>query len=291
MLNPIAIKAAKTATCFILCAFTILWSPSIAIAQDDNHIFTAAPVDTETAGKNGATTAQAVYRLICPALNSSGTGFLHKSGNIITAAHVVHGCPDPEILLPDGSLNALSIKIIDDDFDVAILTPATPIATAPLPLSAAPNLKIGMQVVTWGFPGGYNGRAPLLSVGYLAGMDAVRTPSGKIVTQWVVNAAFNSGNSGGPLIQVETGDVIGVVSSKLTPLSEESSVILNTLAASSSGMQYGFTTTDGSTTTLSEAQIVEKVLLELRRQTQLVIGYAVLSFDLKALLLRGGVDP
>lgn len=49
-------------------------------------------------------------------------------------------------------------------------------------------------------------------MGYLAGVDDA-------VVRRFVNAAFNSGNSGGPLFLCETNDVIGTVSAKLVPFS------------------------------------------------------------------------
>jgi hypothetical protein len=152
-------------------------------------------------------------------------------------------------------------------------------------------MKIGTQVSTWGFPGGYNGLSPMLSVGYLAGTDAYKLNSGKIVRKWVVNAAFNGGNSGGPLIHIETGAVFGVVSSKLAPISPEAAAILQILEQQKYGMQYTGKKPDGTDVSYSEAQLVGAVLNELRRQVQLVIGQAVLQEDLIAFLKANKIDP
>jgi hypothetical protein len=78
----------------------------------------------------------------------------------------------------------------------------------------------------------------MLSVGYLAGIDAARLANGNIIRQWIVNAAFNSGNSGGPLILIETGAVFGVVLSKLAPISPDAATILRLLESQNYGMQY-----------------------------------------------------
>src|SRR4029077_8201802 len=40
----------------------------------------------------------------------------------------------------------------------------------------------------------------------LAGIDGYQIRPWAIVKKWVVNAAFNGGNSGGPLIHIETGN-------------------------------------------------------------------------------------
>ena len=52
----------------------------------------AAPMTTDLAGKSGNIAVESVLRVLCPSKNRSGTGFVHKSGNMITAAHVVEGC-------------------------------------------------------------------------------------------------------------------------------------------------------------------------------------------------------
>jgi hypothetical protein len=131
----------------------------------------------------------------------------------------------------------------------------------------------------------------MLSVGYLAGIDAYQISPGKIIRKWVVNAAFNGGNSGGPLIHIETGAVFGVVSSKLAPISQETAQILTALENQNSGFVYNATTSDGKPITFTEGQLIGKVLNELRRQVQLVIGQAVLQEDLIAFLKANKIDP
>jgi hypothetical protein len=131
----------------------------------------------------------------------------------------------------------------------------------------------------------------MLSVGYLAGIDALKTASGKIIRQWVVNAAFNGGNSGGPLVHVETGAVFGVVSSKLAPISKQTADILQALENQKSGFTYNATTADGKTVTYTEGQLIGMVLNELRRQVQLVIGKAVLLEDIKDFLKANKIEP
>jgi S1-C subfamily serine protease len=129
----------------------------------------------------------------------------------------------------------------------------------------------------------------MLSAGYLAAVDA-HLIDGRRVDRWVVNAAFNSGNSGGPLLQIETGEVIGVVSSKLAPISQWSQEALRAMEGSAAGAMYTVTYADGSTKQLVEGQIVASILNELRSQVQLVIGYAVTLNDLKSFLVANGLE-
>jgi len=130
-----------------------------------------------------------------------------------------------------------------------------------------------------------------LSVGYLSGIQEFQTPSGTTIHRWVVNAAFNGGNSGGPLLSVEEGHVIGVVSSKLAPLPPFLAQVLKVLGEQKFGMQYDLTRADGSNTSVSEAQLVAEVLNHLRSQVQLVIGYSVTTTDLIDFLKTSGVVP
>ena len=259
---------------------------------DLTNVPVAAPMNTDSAGSGGVVASQSVLRILCAAESRVGTGFLHKSGKIITAAHVTRGCSKIELVLPNNVTVIANTISFDTDRDLALLEPSQKITARSLDISSSDTFSIGTQVSTWGFPAGYNGIAPLLSVGYLAGRQPIRrTGSGAIISQWVVNAAFNGGNSGGPLLQIETGDVIGVVSSKLAPISPAAQSILTALEGQSSGFVYTATLPDGTTKSFSEGQLVGMVLNELRMQVQLVIGNAVLLEDLKNFLKSNNIDP
>ena len=132
----------------------------------NQHIPVAAPIDTDSAGKGGDKAMQSVLRVICHQQNSSGTGFLHQSGKIITAEHVVRGCKDPLLILPTGvQIKTSVIVVVDNNHDLAILEPETPISADSLVISGATSLAVGTQVSTWGFPGGYTGLSSMLSIG------------------------------------------------------------------------------------------------------------------------------
>lgn len=251
----------------------------------------SAPIDSDSAGKGGAVAAQSVVRIICPKEDSSGSGFLPKSGKILTAEHVVRGCSGIFLVPASGPPIRATVAAIDSEIDLALLAPASALPAASLPISTHDNFSIGTQVSTWGFPGGYFGTVPLLSVGYLSGLEAAKLPSGRIVRQWVINAAFNRGNSGGPLLLIETGEVIGVVSSKLAPISPSAKSALDALEKQQSGFTYEATWPDGSKLTVTEGQVIGMVLNELRNQVQLVIGKAVLVEDIRNFLKRHGLQP
>lgn len=253
---------------------------------------TSAPILTDTPGRQSAAIVTAVFRVLCEKADSGGTAFLHRSGRLITAAHVIHNCVASDLAIIDGSggKHTVATLVTDDLRDLALLSPATPIPGKPLLLSQKPSINLGSLVTAWGFPAGYTGLRPLLSVGYLAG-DQLVASGDKFVPRWVVNGAFNAGNSGGPLLDGETSEVIGVVSSKLAPIPPEIESALTALRANKLGMQYERHLPDGTTQPISEGQVIAEVLQYLRSQVQLVIGHAVKYGDINDFLKRQKVEP
>lgn len=126
----------------------------------------------------------------------------------------------------------------------------------------------------------------MLTIGCLSGVENVNG-----IAKWVINAAFNSGNSGGPVLRLEDGSVIGVVASKLAPLPQHIESILAALANQQSGFIYTVTHPDGQQEQFSEGKLVGAVLEFLRSQTQLVVGHAVILANLRAFLYKEGLTP
>lgn len=276
---------------FLILLFLLTFCVSPTSAE--NQIPVTAPMTTDLAGRSGNIASVSVFRILCPSINSSGTGFLHKSGVIITAGHVVSNCNASDLIILNFRWEEIEVKdvVIDDKYDLALLRTKSKIKGKSLPICSSESLLIGSQISTWGYPTGYTGGVPLLTSGYLSGIQSFQVDSGQNVRKWVVNAAFNSGNSGGPLLEIENGEVIGVVSSKLAPIPKFVESALNALKNSKGGFMYTKTNPDGTEEPISQAQIVELVLQYLRSQTQLVIGYAATLDDLKKFLISNGIEP
>jgi S1-C subfamily serine protease len=262
-----------------------------AAAQD--RVALSSQMTTELARHTANIAIPSVFRVLIPAKGRSGTAFLHKGGGLITASHVVGDCPIREVALISSRGEKFGVKKIvsDQDHDLALVTPDTKMNAPSLQLSSTDKFAVGLQVSSWGYPAGYNGQKPLFMSGYLSGIDMVDKGDGKNTARWVVNAAFNNGNSGGPLLDIERGEVIGVVSSKLAPLPKDVESALAALKNQKSNFVFERKLQDGTRVTMSEAQVIEFVLEYLRSQTQLVIGYAVTIVDLRNFLGSQGIAP
>lgn len=273
----------------IICPVLIIGVVGIVTASEDMPV--SAPISSDFAGQGGYAALHSIFRVLCPNSGAAGTGFLHKSGKIITAAHVVDNCTNGIIVGNDNK--SIKIKTIDADreIDLALLSLDKTIEKTGYIIGSNDNLAIGLQVSTWGYPNGYYGLAPILSVGYLSGVEHSRTNTGKLLRKRIVNAAFNLGNSGGPLINIETGDVIGVVASKLAPVPPEIETALEALSNANYGLMFTATHPDGKKEQISEAQVVARVLYHLRSQVQLVVGHAVIIGDIRNFLKSRGIEP
>jgi S1-C subfamily serine protease len=145
----------------------------------------------------------------------SGTGFLidRKRGWVLTNAHVVTRSPSTvKISFKDGQQIDANRIHVDPLIDLAVLTvspsqiPASAIE-APLACDKLPDP--GIPVFAYGHPWNMSYTA---TRGIVSGL-AWFYPSQQIQT----DAVINSGNSGGPLIDLTDGRVIGINTSTYKP--------------------------------------------------------------------------
>ncbi len=172
----------------------------------------------------------------------------------------------------------------DKDVDLALLHPSKDLAGG-LALGTDQDPPLGTSVNTWGFPLIYNGPAPLLSVGYVAGY-VKDGPNGKEVKHIVVNGAFNPGNSGGPLFRTNDSTVIGVVVAKFHLYPTMVAQAIQVMANSQSGVMYSGTDEHGNAASYTEGQVTAMVLEQFYKTTQVMIGEAISVSELRAFLKR-----
>lgn len=229
--------------------------------------------------------------IVCQATGSKGSGFLLENGLIVTNEHVVRGCDAHQVLAHSayGKILRISQLWIDSNRDLAILRPAEILADG-LALGDSSTIQVGESVTTWGYPLGYNGPTPLLSVGYLAGF--MLHQAGELKKKHlVVNGAFNSGNSGGALFRSSDNKVIGVVVSKHAPISQYHHSAIEALANNSSGVTYAATNENGDVKRFVESQLVAELLIHMRNLTQVMIGEAIAVEELTAMLSEIDLTP
>ena len=169
-------------------------------------------------------TAQEVYRLLNPAVVtvqcatgegiSVGTGVIFsEDGYIITNHHVVRGGSECYVTLDTGQTMEVCFVAGDEDSDLAVLK-VPPRELRLLPDEALPyasfgdseKLVVGDPVYAIGAPRRLRGT---LTNGIISAIDRDVEVEGRTMTLLQTNAALNSGNSGGPLIN-DRGRVIGI---------------------------------------------------------------------------------
>jgi len=221
----------------------------------------------------------------CSSNGSVGTGFLHKTGVVITAAHVISDCQlkDIQLTLPNGSISQVTEGHYNKSYDLGVLTPSVSVdGWRVINISSTDNIDSGEQVTTWGFPEGYDGAQALATIGYIAGQQDNPTyldngQSKPFATNfWIVNAAINGGHSGSPVFSITDGSIVGIVIREQEAWTPEIDRAIGMLAKEKS-------TTDR---TLGTA------LNGLRQRSQYNIGYIVPANAIRNYLIGTGVsDP
>jgi S1-C subfamily serine protease len=141
---------------------------------------------------------------------STGTGFfVNDKGHLVTNAHVVEGCSDASIKLPDGRSAAAAILARSAQNDLAVLK-ADLVPTAFARLRGGPQARLGDSIVLFGYPlAGELTVTGNLSTGLISAMAG----PGEDVTRMQISAPVQSGNSGGAVAD-QSGHVVGVVVAK-----------------------------------------------------------------------------
>ena len=141
-----------------------------------------------------------------------GSGVLISSdGKILTAAHVVQTADVAVVEFSDG--RAISARVIGSDVqsDVALLQlQEIPKGVTPAKLGDSDKVEVGDQIFVIGAPYGIS---QTLSVGHLSGRHRLDRNNQSTAVEFLqTDAAINTGNSGGPMFDMQ-GNVIGIVSS------------------------------------------------------------------------------
>ncbi|MHB8807227.1 MAG: S1C family serine protease, partial [Anaerolineaceae bacterium] len=176
----------------------------------------------------------------------SGSGFIiSKNGYIVTNNHVVEDASNLYVVLSDGM--ELNAEIVSRDIyaDLAVLkVEGTMPAVAPL--GSSEDLKPGETVIAIGSPLGTFRNSVTVGVVSATGRTLDTGEGYNMENLIQTDAAINSGNSGGPLVNL-AGEVIGV----------NAVVVRGSSSSSASAEGLGFAI-PSDTVTLISNQIIEK---------------------------------
>ena len=141
----------------------------------------------------------------------SGSGFvLTEDGYVITNNHVVEDATSVTVTLYDGTEYEAQIIGTDSMNDVALLKiEAEGLQT--VGIADSDKIEVGEECIAIGNPLGE--LTFTMTAGYISALDREINTDGKPINMLQTDAAINSGNSGGPLFDMD-GNVIGITTAK-----------------------------------------------------------------------------
>lgn len=190
------------------------------------------PVAESGTALNGVLTWQEVYQknipsvvsIICNHISGTSTGtgvILTSDGYIVTNSHVVEDARDITVLLTDNRRFTARLVGADTVSDLAVLYIDTQ-DLVPAQFGDSSSLQVGDEVVAIGDPLGVELRGTMTD-GIISAINRDMSMDGRTMTLVQTNAALNSGNSGGPLIN-RYGMVIGINTMKISAFTDEAGV-------------------------------------------------------------------
>ena len=142
---------------------------------------------------------------------SSGSGFIiSEDGYIVTNNHVIKDAETLTVIMTSGEEYEAQVIGADEDNDVALIK----IEAADLPtvsIGDSAGIEVGEMVCAIGNPLGE--LTNTLTVGYISALDREINDNGSPINMFQTDCAINSGNSGGPLFDMN-GNVIGITTAK-----------------------------------------------------------------------------
>lgn len=148
----------------------------------------------------------------------AGSGFvIDDEGHILTNYHVIKDAQSIEITFFDETTLPAKLMGADPRNDLALLKVDTlPEWITPIEFGASTNLKVGQRAIAIGNPFGQFGGT--LTTGVISAIGrTMEGPDGRQMTGIIqTDAAINSGNSGGPLLN-SAGRLIGINTAIFSP--------------------------------------------------------------------------
>ena len=192
-------------------------------AQDDFNMDLQSTPALQSELPQGALSLQQIYQQNIPSVvsiscvfpggGSSGTGVvLTRDGLLVTNAHVVENALEIGVLLSDGRRFDAQTVGVDSISDLAVLRIDAE-DLIPAVFGNSDEAQVGDTVVAIGDPLGIELRGTMTD-GIISAINRDVEVGGRVMSLLQTNAALNSGNSGGPLINC-FGQVIGINAMKI----------------------------------------------------------------------------
>ena len=202
------------------------------VRENNDLVLVPAPSSVDNAPQEGGLPLQEIYlknidsvvSISCQLYGGSanGTGVvLSQDGYIVTNAHVVADAQAVTVRLSDDRELAAQIIGADEVSDLAVLRIDAE-DLVPASFGESENLRVGDTVVAIGDPLGVELRGTLTD-GIVSAINRDVMVDGRPMTLIQTNAALNSGNSGGPLINCY-GQVIGINTMKISAFTNQAGV-------------------------------------------------------------------
>ncbi len=214
-------------------------APSFETAQINNAfsglVVETSPksVENRPAADDRALSLQQIYEKVSPSVasiscilhNGSGTGtgiVMSEDGYVITNYHVIENAQRIDVLLENDISYTAQLVGGDETTDLAVLK-VDAAGLNPAEFGDSDALRVGDAVVAIGDPLGAELRGTMTD-GIVSAINRDLNLSGRKMTLIQTNAALNSGNSGGPLINCY-GQVIGINTMKMSSYSATSATV------------------------------------------------------------------
>ena len=209
--------------------------PSAGTLDPENQVqvqLKPVPGQVDNVPQSGGLGLQDIYEKNIPSVVSitctlsggsgSGTGVvLSENGYLVTNAHVVDGAREIQVLLTDGRTLSAHLVGADSLSDLAVLY-VNAEDLIPAEFGDSTQLRVGDAVVAIGDPLGVSLRGTMTD-GIVSAINRDVETNGRTMTLIQTNAALNSGNSGGPLINCH-GQVIGINTMKIGTFADDAGV-------------------------------------------------------------------
>jgi len=158
----------------------------------------------------------------------NGTGFLIDKG-LITNSHVIRppgqidafrlrfeGLEHPIRLLPGDLCKAIVAESPESESDYAFIELAEPEFEGRhrFKLGKSDEISVGQNILFLGYPFGM----PQLTA-HMGYVSSIHEQEGKEIIQ--IDGSVNGGNSGGPLLSLDSGDVVGIITRAVTGIVEQ----------------------------------------------------------------------